>query len=147
MEVVCPQCTSIVRAEPGTIARCGHCGYSGGSVPGAHEVQVFSPPKQFLPSDPFPEDKDEEEEEETTKKETSHIARTALILGFAGIPLFLAGPVAVGFGIAGMVHVNQDPEHRKGKALAIIGLMFGFLSSIVWTLLIVGLFAGAGTLL
>lgn len=109
-------------------------------------MQHFAPPKQFLPSDPFPEE-EEEEEEERTKKETSHIARTALILGFAGIPLFLAGPVAVAFGIAGIVHVNKDPEALKGKPLAIIGLMFGFLSSIIWTLLIVGLFAGAGTLL
>ncbi len=129
------------------MARCSNCGYSGGSVPGHQEVQTFAPPTEFLPSNPYPDDKEDDDEEQEAPKETSHIARAAMILGFAGIPLFLAGPVAIGFGIAGIIHVNADLEHRKGKGLAIIGLVFGFLSSLIWLIVVVGLFAGAGTLL
>lgn len=147
VDVVCPQCTTVVRAQAGAYASCPHCGYSGGSVPGPHQVQVFSPREEFLPSNPFPEEEDEEEEEKAPPKETSRVALTGMVLGFASIliPIF-ASPVAVGFSIAGIVHVNKDPENLRGKGLAVIGLVFGVLTSIVWTIILVMLFAAGGRL-
>lgn len=149
VDVVCPQCTTIVRAQPGAYANCPNCGYAGGSVPGDNEVQVFTPPHEFLPSDPFPQEKDQDEDEgeQAPPKETSRVALTAMILGFSSIiiPIF-ASPVAVGFGIAGLVHVGKNPDEFKGKGLAIIGIVFGVLTSIVWVVILVSLFAVGGRL-
>ncbi len=147
VDVVCPQCTSVVRADPGSYARCAKCGYSGGSVPTNDQVQVFSAPHAFLPSDPFPQEEEEDDlEEKAPVKETSRVALTALILGLAGI-LPVAPPVAIGFGIAGIVHVNNHSEEFKGKGLAVIGLVFGVLFMTVWFIVIVSGLAAIGSLL
>ncbi len=146
VDVVCPQCTTIVRASAGTYARCPNCGYSGGSVPEPHQVQVFAPPHEFLPSNPLPQEEDEEDEAQAPK-ETSRVALTALILGLTGVIIPFAPPVAIGFGIAGLVHVNKNPETMQGKGLATIGLVFGVLTMTAWFIVMVMTTAAIGSML
>lgn len=150
VDVVCPQCTTLFSAEPGRIARCPGCGYTGGQVPGMADVQTYQPEERFLPDEIDPSDEDDEEEDEGEReqpKETSRVALTALIIGLSStlIPLF-AGPVAIGFGIGGIVQVSRNKETMSGKGLAITGMVFGALTTVVWFLLLVTLFAGAGRL-
>lgn len=146
-EVVCPQCTSMFQADPGAFANCPHCRYSGGSVPGPDQVQSFAPPDDFLPSNLYPDEEEDEDDEEVEKpKETSRVALMAMILGFTGIVIPFAPPVAIGFGIGGLVHVSKNADELKGKGLAVIGIVFGVLTSIAWFLLLISLFAIGGRL-
>lgn len=133
------------QADPGAFADCPHCSYSGGSVPGPDQVQSFAPPDDFLPSNLYPDEEEDDEEEDAEKpKETSRVALMALVLGFTGIVIPFAPPVAIGFGIGGLVHVGKNPDELKGRGLAVIGIVFGVLTSIAWFLIFIFAFAAIG---
>ncbi len=108
---------------------------------------MFSAPYEFLPSDPFPKEEEEDEEEKEAPKETSRVALTALILGLTGVIIPFAPPVAIGFGIGGIVHTNKHPDEFKGKGLAVVGLVFGVLTMTAWFIIIVSGLAAIGSFL
>jgi hypothetical protein len=98
-----------------------------------------------MPADPIPQEADDEEEEEkAVRKELSRPALTAMVLGLASIIPF-AGPFAIGFGIAGLVHCNKNKDTIRGKPYAVIGLIFGALFMTAWFIAIVSLFSAVGS--
>lgn len=115
-------------------------------MPAPHEVQVFAPPHEFMPADPVPREPedDDEEQQKAPRKELSRPALTALILGLSSIIPF-APPFAIGFGIAGIVHVNKNKETMRGKGYAVIGLIFGVLFMAAWFIVIVTGLSAIGT--
>jgi hypothetical protein len=79
----------------------------------------------------------------TPQARTNGLATAALATGLGGILFGVAGPVAVGLGIAALVQIRR--RHESGTAQAVIGLVLGSLQVIFWTgLLAVGFATGWG---
>jgi hypothetical protein len=75
----------------------------------------------------------------TTQAKTNGLAIAALATGLAGI----AGPVAVGLGVAALVQIRR--RHESGTAQAVVGLVLGSLQTVFWTgLLAIGFATGWG---
>ncbi|MDX6236173.1 MAG: hypothetical protein QOG10_988 [Kribbellaceae bacterium] len=75
---------------------------------------------------------------------TNGLAIAALVTGLAGIIVFgIAGPVAVGLGIAALVQIRR--RHERGTAQAVVGLVLGSLQVILWAgMLAIGFATGWG---
>ena len=63
------------------------------------------------------------------RKFHSELSFTALILGIFGLILPLFSPLAIIFGIAGLMQVQR--EHLEGKSFAILGIILGFIGIII----------------
>jgi len=63
------------------------------------------------------------------QKYHSELAFTSLILGIFGLILPLFSPLAIIFGIAGLMQVQR--EHLEGKTFAILGVILGFIGIVI----------------
>ena len=75
----------------------------------------------------------------TPQVKTNGLATAALATGLAGILFPIAGPVAVGLGIAALAQIRRRRE--RGTAQAVAGLVLGSLQVIFWTSLLAIVFA------
>jgi hypothetical protein len=75
----------------------------------------------------------------TPQVKTNGLAIAALATGLAGILFGIAGPVAVGLGIAALAQIRRRRE--RGTAQAVVGLVLGSLQVIFWTSLLAIVFA------
>ena len=71
----------------------------------------------------------------TPQNKTNGLAIAALVTGLVGILFGLAGPVAVGLGIAALVQIRRRQE--SGTAQAVVGLVLGSLQIVFWTAFLV----------
>jgi hypothetical protein len=79
----------------------------------------------------------------TPQAKTNGLAIAALATGLAGVLFGIAGPVAVGLGIAALVQIRR--RHESGTAQAVVGLVLGSLQVVFWTcLLAIGFATGWG---
>ena len=70
---------------------------------------------------------------------TSGLAIAALVCGIAGLcTAGLGGIAGIILGIVAMVKVKRSAGQLKGKGLAIVGIIVGILSILLWAVLIVG---------
>lgn len=59
----------------------------------------------------------------------SELSFTSLILGIFGLILPLFSPLAIIFGIAGLMQIQR--EHLEGKTFAVLGIILGFVGIII----------------
>lgn len=59
----------------------------------------------------------------------SELAFTSFILGIFGLILPLFSPLAIIFGIAGLMQIQR--EHLEGKNFAILGIILGFIGIVI----------------
>jgi hypothetical protein len=70
---------------------------------------------------------------------TSGLAIAALVCGIAGLcTAGLGGGVGIILGIVAVVKVKRSAGQLKGKGMAVVGIIAGILSILLWAVLIVG---------
>lgn len=58
-------------------------------------------------------------------------AVASLVLGIAGFMVWVTGPLAIGFGVAGLRQVRREPNRYGGSGMAIAGIVLGSLSTML----------------
>jgi hypothetical protein len=69
----------------------------------------------------------------TEKKKFDGLGLTAFISGIVGLLIgaILFGPLAIIFGLIGLIRNSMNPEKYSGKAFAVIGLILGLLDTVI----------------
>lgn len=74
---------------------------------------------------------------------TSGNAVASLVLGIAAMMVWVTGPFAIGFGVAGLKQVRREPTRYGGSGMAIAGIVMGSLATLLMAFFVLMVIIGA----